>query len=178
MDLTFQVPMQYCSLQHWTLLPSPVASTAGCCFCFGSIPSFFLELFLHWSLSRSILGPYWPGEFLCQCPVFLPFHTVHGVLKARKTCLSQFKHMTSSFCLKSYKIKWYLKRYTGCRVGIWVCSDAKRWCCESAALNMSANLENSAVATGQEKVSLHSSTKERKCQRILKLPHNCTHLTC
>ena len=41
--------MQYCSLQHRTLLLSPVASTAGCCFCFGSIPSFFLELFLHWS---------------------------------------------------------------------------------------------------------------------------------
>ena len=49
MDLTFQVPMQYYSLQHWTLLLSPVTSTAGYCFCFGSIPSFFLELFLHWS---------------------------------------------------------------------------------------------------------------------------------
>ena len=49
MDLTFQVPMQYCSLQHRTLLLSPVTSTAGYCFCFGSIPSFFLELFLHWS---------------------------------------------------------------------------------------------------------------------------------
>ena len=49
MDLTFQVPMQYCSLQHWTLLLSPVTSTTGYCFCFGSIPSFFLELFLHWS---------------------------------------------------------------------------------------------------------------------------------
>ena len=47
MDLTFQVPMQYCSLQHRTLLPSPITSTAGYCFCFGSIPSFFLELFLH-----------------------------------------------------------------------------------------------------------------------------------
>ena len=49
MDLTFQVPMQYCYLQHRTLLLSPVPSTTGCCFCFGSIPSFFLELFLHWS---------------------------------------------------------------------------------------------------------------------------------
>ena len=49
MDLTFQVPVQYCSLQHQTLLLSPVPSTTGCCFCFGSIPSFFLELFLHWS---------------------------------------------------------------------------------------------------------------------------------
>ena len=36
----------------------------------------------------------------------------------------------------------------------------KRWCCESAALNMPANLENSAVATGLEKVSFHSNPKE------------------
>ena len=49
MDLTFQVPTQYCSLLHRILLLSPVTSTAGYCFCFGSIPSFFLELFLHWS---------------------------------------------------------------------------------------------------------------------------------
>ena len=49
MDLTFQVSMQYCSLKHRTLLLSPVTSTAGYRFCFGSIPSFFLELFLHWS---------------------------------------------------------------------------------------------------------------------------------
>ena len=41
--------MQYCSLQHQTLLLSPVTSTTGYCFCFGFIPSFFLELFLHWS---------------------------------------------------------------------------------------------------------------------------------
>ena len=31
------------------LLLSPVTSAAGYCFHFGSIPSFFLELFLHWS---------------------------------------------------------------------------------------------------------------------------------
>ena len=49
MDLTFQVPMQYCSLQHRTLLLSPVRFTAECCFCFGSVFSFFLDLFLHWS---------------------------------------------------------------------------------------------------------------------------------
>ena len=32
-------------------------------------------------------------------------------------------------------------------------------------------------ATGLEKVSLHSNPKERQCQRMLKLSHNCTHLT-
>ena len=33
------------------------------------------------------------------------------------------------------------------------------------------------VATGLEKVSFHSNPKERQCQRMLRLPHNCTHLT-
>ena len=47
MDVTVQVPMPYCSLQHWTLLPSPITSTTECCFCFGSISSFFLQLLLH-----------------------------------------------------------------------------------------------------------------------------------
>ena len=47
MDLSFQVPMQYCSLQHQTLLLSPVMSTTWHCFCFDSATSFFLELFLH-----------------------------------------------------------------------------------------------------------------------------------
>ena len=42
---------------------------------------------------------------------------------------------------------------------------------------MPANLENSAVATGLEKVSFHSNPKERQCQRMLKLTHNFTHLT-
>ena len=32
---------------------------------------------------------------------------------------------------------------------------------------MPANLENSAVAAGLEKVSFHSNPKERQCQRIL-----------
>ena len=34
-------------------------------------------------ISSNILGPYWTGEFLFQYPIILPFHTVHGVLKAR-----------------------------------------------------------------------------------------------
>ena len=34
-----------------------------------------------------------------------------------------------------------------------------------------------AMATGLEKVSFHSNPKERQCQRMFRLPHNCTHLT-
>ena len=44
--------------------------------------------------------------------------------------------------------------------------------------NMPAKLENSAVATGLEKGSFHSNSKEKQCQRMLKLPHNCIYLTC
>ena len=42
---------------------------------------------------------------------------------------------------------------------------------------MPANLENSAVAIGLEKVRFNSNPKERQCQRMLKWPHNCTRLT-
>ena len=45
-------------------------------------------------------------------------------------------------------------------------------------LNIPSNLESSAVATGLEKVRFHSNPKERQCQTMLKLPHNCIHLTC
>ena len=37
---------------------------------------------------------------------------------------------------------------------------------------MPANLENSAVPTGWEKVSSHSNPKERQCQRMLKLNYH------
>ena len=33
--------------------------------------------------SSSILGTYLSGEFIFQCPIFLPFHTAHGILKTR-----------------------------------------------------------------------------------------------
>jgi len=44
-------------------------------------------------------------------------------------------------------------------------------------LENSANVENSAVAMGLEKVSFHSNPKERQCQRMFKLLHHCTHFT-
>ena len=35
--------------------------------------------------------------------------------------------------------------------------------------------ENSAVATGLEKINFDSNSKEGQCQRMFKLPHNCAH---
>ena len=82
MDLTFQVPMQYCSLQHRTLLLPPDTLTTGHHFHFGSTSSFLLELFLC-----SSPVAYWTpidlrgSSFSVIC--FLPFCIVHGFLKAR-----------------------------------------------------------------------------------------------
>ena len=82
MDLTFQVPMQYLfftalyfafttrHIQNWALFPLWFSLF---------IPSGAISLLL----SCSILDTYQHGEFIFQCPIFLPFHIVHGVLKAR-----------------------------------------------------------------------------------------------
>ena len=74
----------------------------------------------------------------------------------------------------------FLKRQVRCSgipISFRIFHNPKRWCCGTAALNMPENLENSAVATGLEKVNFHSNPKERQCHRMLKLPHNCIHLT-
>ena len=82
------------------------------------------------------------------------------------------------------EVKWILKSITmnkasgGDGIPVELFQTLKDECCESAANNMPANLENSAMATGLEKVSFHSNPKERQCQRMLKLLHNCSHLTC
>ena len=48
---------------------------------------------------------------------------------------------------------------------------------KDAAAEVPENLENSAMATGLEKISFHSNPKEGQYQRMLKLLHNYTHLT-
>ena len=51
-------------------------------------------------ISSSILSTYQPGEFILQCPICLPFHTVYGVLKARMLkWLSLIMHVQFS-CFK------------------------------------------------------------------------------
>ena len=51
------------------------------------------------------------------------------------------------------------------------------WLKQDLILLVYLMLENSAVATGLEKVSFYTNLKERQCQRIYEPPHNCTHLT-
>ena len=49
---------------------------------FGSASSFFLEPISPLFTSNT-LDTYWPGGRIFQCHIFLPFHTFHGVLRAR-----------------------------------------------------------------------------------------------
>ena len=81
MDLAFQVPMWYCSLQHRTLLPSRHIHNWALFLLWLCL--FILSGVISPLISSRILGTYWPGEFIFQCPIFLPSHTVHGVLKSR-----------------------------------------------------------------------------------------------
>ena len=81
MNLTFQV---LCNIALYSIRP---------CFHHQSHPQlgvvfpwlhpFILSGVISPLISSNILGTYRPGEFIFQCPIFLPFHTVHGVLKAR-----------------------------------------------------------------------------------------------
>ena len=114
MDLTFQVPMQYCSLQHQTLLLSPVTSTGGYCFCFGFIPSFFLKLFLHWS-PISYWSPTDLGSSSFSILSFCLFILFMGFSRQEYwTCLpfpSPVDHILSDLsisCLTTPNLPWFM----------------------------------------------------------------------
>ena len=64
-DLTFQVPMQYCSLQHWTSLSPPNTSTTEHCFHFGTFTSFFMDL-LAIALCSSPVQYLTPSDLGCS----------------------------------------------------------------------------------------------------------------
>ena len=51
-------------------------------------------------ISSSILGTYRPGEFIFQCPIFLPFHTVHGLLKSRILKWFAFPFSSGPYCVR------------------------------------------------------------------------------
>ena len=64
-------------------------------------------------ISSSILGTYRPREFLFQCSIILPFHTVHGVLKARilKWFDIPFSSGPHSVILPSYSHSYFIVKW-------------------------------------------------------------------
>ena len=85
MGLTFQVPMQYCSLQYQTLLSPSDTSTTEHLFHFGPDTSFLSGTISSCPLvfPSSILDTFRPEELIFRYHIFLPFHAVPGVLVAR-----------------------------------------------------------------------------------------------
>ena len=77
MDLTFQLPMKYCSLQNQTLLLLPVTSTTGFCFILApSLHSFWsyfsTDLQLHFG-HLPTWGVHLSVSYLCLFKLFMGF---------------------------------------------------------------------------------------------------------
>ena len=53
-------------------------------------------------ISSSILSTYRPEEFIFWCPIFLPLHAVHGVLKARILKRSPVDHVFSELSIMTH----------------------------------------------------------------------------
>ena len=89
MDLTFQVPLQYCSLQHRTLLLPPDTSTIRYIHNWASFLFSSSHFILFGAINNcpllfpsNILDTF-PGGLIFWCHIFLPFCAAHGVLQAR-----------------------------------------------------------------------------------------------
>ena len=99
------------------------------------------------------------------------------VMKTKRHCIPKIKHLYETNLMKrkqtmNANVHCFFKKYL-LLLCVPMFVNTERWCCESAALNMPANWENSVVATGLEKISFHSNPKERQCQRMLKLQYFC-----
>ena len=86
MDLIFQVPMQYCSLHHWTVLSPTDRSTTG--FCFSFAQPLHSSGAISPTFSSRILGTKQHGEFIFQCHVFCLFMLFMWF--SRQECWSSF----------------------------------------------------------------------------------------
>ena len=78
MDLTFHIPMLF-TASDFTSITSHIHNWV-LFMLWLHLFYFFLDLFPP-LFSSSILGTYRPGDFIFQCHIFFPFHTVHGVPK-------------------------------------------------------------------------------------------------
>ena len=103
MDLTFQVPMQHCSLQQQTPLSPSGTSTTAHHFHFGRATSFFLELLVIALHSFPVV--YWTpsnlGGLIFWCHMFLCFLTVYRVLDTKEWFAIPCPLQWTMFCQNS-----------------------------------------------------------------------------
>ena len=130
-----------------------------------SVRSFILK----YGASLMICVDFLSGWFAESAVWVFPTNTVYQSLSPFRSV--QFSSVTQSYptlcdpmnCsmpglpVLECEVKWALESIT-MNNSSWAVSNPEWWFCESAALNMPANLENSAVATGLEKVSFHSNS--------------------
>ena len=121
MYLTFQVPLQYCSLHHWNLLSSPYTSTTEHYFC-SALHSIVSGAVSNCSLlfPGGILTTFWPGgshlpgSYLfafSYCSCSCSFHgkntgiICHSLLQKTTFCQLQLSYSwVTNFKLKSSQI--------------------------------------------------------------------------
>ena len=94
-DLTFQVPMQYCSLQHWTFTTKHVHRWASFLLW---LNFFILSGTICPLFPSSILDTYQPGGLIFQFHISLPFHIVYEI---RRCLLLGRKDMKCSTWMQS-----------------------------------------------------------------------------
>ena len=81
MDLTIQ---GFCSIAFYAWdFTSITRNIHNWILFFISLPLLFLSRVIFPLISSGIFGTSLPGKFIFQCHIFLPFHTVHGILKTR-----------------------------------------------------------------------------------------------
>ena len=109
MDLTFQVPMKYHSLYHWTLLSPPDTSATEWHFCFCPTSSFSLELLVI-VLHSFPLDPFQPGRLNFWRHIFFSFYAVCEVLMAIMLGWFAIPSSSSFFNYTPVKTKFLMKK--------------------------------------------------------------------
>ena len=103
MDLTFQVPINIALYSIGPCFYHQLHPQLGVVLLW--LHPFILSGIISPLISSSTLGTNQPGEFLFQCPIFLPFHTVHGVLKAKILKWFTFPFSSGHVTIRNKSIK-------------------------------------------------------------------------
>ena len=137
-----------------------------------------LNLLAVRGILKSLLQHHSSKASILRCSAFFTVQISHPYIKktialTRRTFVD--KVMSLLFNMLSRLVITFLPRKIASfnvMAAITICSDF------GAQKIKSDTVSTVSPSISQEKVSFHSNPKERQCQRMLKLPQNCSHLTC